>query len=276
MVVSLTKWRNFIIDMDGVLWRGETALPGLCAFFKILRESKCRIVLATNNSNRTVPQYVAKLERMGVQVAEDEILTSAQATASYLANIAPRGTRMSVIGGDGLRASLGEQGFKITNEDPAYVVVGYDFDLHWTKLNDAVLNIRDGAIFVGTNADATYPTEKGIGIGNGAILAALQAATSVTPIVIGKPEPPLYEQALQRLRTEPAEVLVIGDRLETDILGARRAGIAGLLLLTGVTTSDALARSKLQPDMVLPGLPELASAMRLETEITPATTAGQR
>ena len=276
MVVSLAKWRNFIIDMDGVLWRGETALPGLCTFFKVLRESECRIVLATNNSNRTVPQYVAKLARMGVQVAEDEILTSAQATASYLANIAPRGTRMSVIGGDGLRASLGEQGFKITNEDPAYVVVGYDFDLHWTKLNDAVLNIRDGAIFVGTNADATYPTEKGIGIGNGAILAALQAATSVTPIVIGKPEPPLYEQALQRLRTEPAEVLVVGDRLETDILGARRAGIAGLLLLTGVTTSDALARSKLQPDMVLPGLPELASAMRLETEITPATTAGQR
>ncbi|MDP6793204.1 MAG: HAD-IIA family hydrolase [Anaerolineales bacterium] len=274
--MSLAKWRNFIIDMDGVLWRGETALPGLCTFFKVLRESECRIVLATNNSNRTVPQYVAKLARMGVQVAEDEILTSAQATAIYLANIAPRGTRVSVIGGDGLLASLGEQGFEITDEDPAYVVVGSDFDLHWTNLNDAVLNIRDGAIFVGTNADATYPTEKGIGIGNGAILAALQAATSVTPIVIGKPEPPLYEQALQRLRTEPAETLVVGDRLDTDILGARRAGIAGLLLLTGVTTSNVLARSELQPDMVLPGLPELANAMRSETELTLATTARQR
>ena len=276
MVMSLAKWRNFIIDMDGVLCRGETALPGLCTFFKVLRESECRIVIATNNSNRTVPQYVEKLERMGVQVAADEILTSAQATASYLASIAPRGIRVSVIGGDGLRASLGEQGFELTDEDPAYVVVGSDFELNWTKLNYAVLNIRDGAIFVGTNADATYPTEKGIGIGNGAILAALQAATGVTPIVIGKPEPPLYEQALQRLGTEAASTLMIGDRLETDILGARRAGIAGLLLLTGVTTSDALARSKLQPDMVLPGLPELASAMRLETEITPATTAGQR
>ncbi len=273
MGVSIAQWRNLIIDMDGVLWRGETALPGLGAFFKVLRESERRIVLATNNSGRTVPQYVAKLERMGVQVAADEILTSAQATASYLAGATPTDSRVSVIGGDGLRAALQEQSFVLSDENPAYVVVGFDFELNWAKLDSAVRNIRAGAVFIGTNADSTYPTEKGIGIGTGAILAALQTATGETPIVIGKPEPPLYKQALQRLGATAAETLVIGDRLETDILGAQRAAIASLLLLTGVTTRAALAQSELQPDLVLPGLPEATSAMLSEPKTTPAAAA---
>ncbi len=275
MHVSLAHWRNFIIDMDGVLWRGETALPGIRAFFVVLRESERRIVLATNNSSRTVPQYVAKLDRMGIQVAAEEILTSAQATASYLASTAPKGSHVSVIGGEGLHASLREHGFQITDKNPAYVAVGFDFELNWTKLNDAVINIRAGAVFVGTNADTTYPTEKGIGIGNGAILAALQTATDVAPIIIGKPEPPLYEQALQRLRASASETLMIGDRLETDILGARSAGIASLLLLTGVTTREALSQSDLQPDIVLAGLPNLTHAMLSEPENTTPTAAAR-
>ncbi len=268
MHVSLAQWRNFIIDMDGVLWRGEAPLPGLGAFFKVLRDSERRIVLATNNSSRSVPQYVEKLARMGVQVEADEILTSAQATALYLAKRSGKGSRVSVIGGDGLRVSLQEHGFEVTDENPAFVVVGLDIELNWAKLDSAVINIRAGAVFVGTNADATYPNEQGIGIGNGAILAALQTATDETPIVIGKPEPTLYEQALQRMGTTAAKTLVIGDRLETDILGAQRAGIASLLLLTGVTTREAFTHSEIQPDLVLPGLPEVTYAMLSEPENT--------
>ncbi|MDP6834837.1 MAG: HAD-IIA family hydrolase, partial [Candidatus Poseidoniia archaeon] len=240
MHVSIAQWRNFIVDMDGVLWRGDTALPGLGAFFKVIRDSERRIVLATNNSSRTVTQYMEKMERMRVEIAADEILTSAEATASYLGRTAPQGSRVSVIGGEGLRASLREHGFEITDENSDYVVVGFDSDLNWNKLNCAVLNIRAGAVFVGTNADATYPTEEGIGIGNGAILAALQTATSVTPIVIGKPEPSLYQQALERLGAIATETLVVGDRLDTDILGAHRAGMTSLLLLTGVTSREVL------------------------------------
>ena len=271
MYVNLAKWRNFIIDMDGVLWRGETALPGLGEFFGVLRETNCRIVLATNNSSRTVSQYVTKLGHMDIQVSEDEILTSAQVTANHLANAAPTGSRVSVIGGDGLHTSLQKRGFEITDENPAYVVVGFDRTLNWDRLDCAVLNIRAGAVFIATNSDATYPTEAGIGIGNGAILAAINTATGETPIVIGKPEPPLYEQALQRLGVAAAQTMMIGDRLETDILGAHRAGIATLLLLTGVSTLETLSDSNIQPDFVLPGLPDLTDAMLSKSETTPGT-----
>lgn len=271
MCLSLEKWDNFIIDMDGVLWRGETPLSGLQEFFTALRGTKRNFVLATNNSNRTVNQYLKKLRRMGVQVSQEEILTSAQVTANHLANTAPNGSRVSVIGGDGLRTSLQEHDFEITDENPAYVVVGFDHNLNWDKLNTAVLNIRAGAVFVATNSDATYPTEAGTGIGNGAIVAAINTSTGETPIIVGKPEPPLYKQALQRLGGSPAQTIMIGDRLETDILGANRAGITSLLLLTGVTTQDNLTDSDIQPDFVLPGLPELTNAMLSKSETTPDT-----
>lgn len=271
MYLSLEKWGNFIIDMDGVLWRGETPLPGLREFFTALRGTKRHFVLATNNSSRTVNQYLTKLRHMGVQVSEEEILTSAQVTANHLANTAPAGSRVYVIGGDGLRTSLQERSFEITDANPAYVVVGFDRSLNWDRLDTAVLNIRAGAVFVATNSDATYPTEAGIGIGNGAILAAINTATGETPIIVGKPEPPLYEQALQRLGGSPAQTIMIGDRLETDILGANRAGITSLLLLTGVTTQDNLTDSEIQPDFVLPGLPELTNAILSKSETTPDT-----
>ena len=140
-------------------------------------------------------------------------------------------------------------------------MVGIDKKISWAKLNTAVINIRAGAKFIGTNPDSTYPTENGIGVGNGAILAAIRVATGVSPLVIGKPETPIYEQALQRLKSTASDALMIGDRLDTDILGAQRAGIATLLLLTGVTSLDMSKSSVIQPDLVLPGLPDVTSGM---------------
>ena len=247
--------------MDGVLWRGETALPGLQEFVDTLRSTKRRMVLATNNSSSTVDQYVNKLKRMGIDVHPEEILTSAQATGNYLYKIAPKQSRVFVIGGDGLTNAIRDYEFTLTEDDPDYVVVGIDKKISWAKLNTAVINIRAGAKFIGTNPDSTYPTENGIGVGNGAILAAIRVATGVSPLVIGKPETPIYEQALQRLKSNASDTLMIGDRLDTDILGAQRAGIATLLLLTGVTTLEMSKTSVIQPDLVLPGLPDVTSGM---------------
>ena len=247
--------------MDGVLWRGNTALPGLEEFVSTIRNTKIRMVLATNNSSSTVDQYISKLKRMGVHVTPEEILTSAQATGSYLYKIAPKRSRVFVIGGDGITNAIRDHEFVITEDDPDYVVIGIDKNITWEKLNTAVMNIRAGAKFIGTNPDTTYPTENGIGVGNGAILAAVKVATGISPLVIGKPETPIYEQALQRLKSNSSDTLMIGDRLDTDILGAQRAGINTLLVLTGVTTLEMSKASVVQPDLVLTGLPDITSGL---------------
>lgn len=258
---KFSEWHNLIIDMDGVLWNGETALAGLVKCFDAIRSTGRRFVLATNNSGSTVAQHVEKLSRMGVQVSRREILTSALATTLYLGSRAGAGARVYAIGGDGVHHALLEHGFDIAETNVDYVVVGIDREISWKKLETAAQNIRDGATFVGTNPDVTYPTEDGIRIGNGAILAALQAATSVHPLIVGKPHPILYQQAMARMEGKTDDTLAIGDRLETDILGAQQVGISSLLVLTGVTSNDMLAASKIQPTCVLPGMPELTSKL---------------
>jgi len=252
--------------MDGVLWHGDTPLPGLAAFFDTLRQKGIAFVLATNNSGRTPEQYLEKLARMGVQASHDEILTSAQATALYLAEHTPNGARVFVIGEDGIRNALTERGYTLCElyEDGAqYVVVGMDRGLTWDKLATATLNIRAGAKFIGTNGDTSFPSERGIIHGNGAILAALTTATGVPPVVIGKPEPIMYQQALARLGGTSEDTWGLGDRLETDILGAIRAGIPSILVLSGITSqADVTANSDYQPNLVLPGIAELTGLLQ--------------
>ena len=143
-----------------------------------------------------------------------------------------------------------------------YVVCGMDRELTWHKLATAALNINAGAKFIGTNPDTSLPTELGFTHGNGAILAALQAATGVAPTIIGKPEPLMYQQALALLGVEPAETMAIGDRLETDILGAVRAGIRSLMVLTGVSSEEDLKTSDYRPDWVMKDIQELTEALR--------------
>ncbi len=258
---DLRELHALLIDMDGVLWEGESPLPGLAEFFQLLRRRGLRFVLATNNASRTADQYVLKLARMGVQVARDEVLTSSMAAARYLKDIAPAGASVFVIGEEGLTQALTETGFTLSADGSEYVVVGMDRGLTWDKLAQATLNIRAGAGFIGTNPDLTLPTERGLTHGNGAILAALQAATGVAPTIVGKPEPTLYRQAVRLLGADPDRTAAIGDRLETDILGAVRAGISSILLLSGVTRREDLAASDYQPDWVFEGLPELTQAL---------------
>jgi len=270
-----TNIRALIIDMDGVLWHGTQPIPGLTDFFQSLRELQIRFILATNNASLTPEQYVTKLARMGVTVTQDQILTSGIATALYLSeHVNPAKTRVFVVGADGATQPLIERGFTLTglyevnnSSDPVkkgadIVVCGKDETLTWAKLATATLNIRAGAKFIGTNADTTLPTEHGITHGNGAILAALEVATGVTPTIIGKPEPIIYQQALTLLGVDPDETVAIGDRLETDILGAVRTGIRSIMVLTGVSTEDDLKEANYQPTWVMPDIRAVTQALR--------------
>lgn len=263
---SFSTIRALIIDMDGVLWHGSQPMPGLTEFFHTLREQQIRFILATNNASLTRGQYVNKLASMGVTVTQDEILTSGIATALYLSQHEdPANTRVFVVGEDGASEPLQERGFTLTGlyeVDADIVVCGKDQTLTWDKLATASLNIRAGAKFIGTNADTTLPTEYGITHGNGAILAALQVATGVEPIIIGKPEPIIYQQAMALLGTGTSETIAIGDRLETDILGAVRTGIRSLMVLTGVSTEEDLKTSDYQPTWVMPDIRAVTQALQ--------------
>jgi 4-nitrophenyl phosphatase len=258
--------KALIIDMDGVLWHGNKAIAGLTEFFDVLRTKNIRFILATNNASLTREQYVTKLANMGVSVMSDEILTSGIATAIYLTeHYEPSTTKVYVLGEDGATLPLLERGFILTDlyDVTADVVVcGKDSTLTWDKLATATLNVRNGAAFIGTNADTTLPTEHGITHGNGAILAAIQTASGVTPVCIGKPEPIIYQQAIALLGTELDKTIAIGDRLETDILGAVNTGIRSLMVLTGISSVTDLVDSDYQPTWVLPDLEAVTAALK--------------
>jgi 4-nitrophenyl phosphatase len=250
---TLQGIRHLIIDMDGVLWRGDEPMEHLQSFFGFLHERSIDYILATNNSSRTPEQYTAKLARFGIQVAPEAILTSSQVAAVYLASQAPQGARVYTIGGDGLRRALETQGFELVAPDADsadYVVVGWDTQLTWNKLATAALLIHRGAGFVGTNPDVSYPTERGPAPGNGAQLAALETTTGIAPTVTGKPEPPMYEEAMRRMGARPGTTAVIGDRLDTDIAGGVRLGLTTILVLSGIASKDDVAGSPFKPDVV--------------------------
>ncbi len=189
-------------------------------------------------------------------------MTSGVATASYLATLAPAGTRVNVVGEDALIAELEKRGFVMAGREAEYVVAGWDKGINFEKLKTATLAVRDGATFIGTNPDKTYPLEKDIIPGAGSILAALIAATGVDPIVVGKPEPIIIEQSLQMLGARPEETAILGDRLETDILGGHRAGITTIMVLTGISTAEEALAYEAPPDFIYDDLPAMLDAWR--------------
>ncbi len=254
---NLASYRYLITDMDGVLWRGREPLPGLVEFFQFLRRHHIRFVCATNNASTGADKLAERLQGWGADVRPEEIVTSSIATADYLETILPRGSRVYMIGLAGLRAALEQKGFVLADEEVAAVVVGIDWNVTYNHFKRAALNIRAGARFIGTNGDRTFPNPEGIVPGNGALLALIETATDVKPFVIGKPSPTLYQMALKRLGAEPEQTLVLGDRIETDILGAVLLGLKSTLVLSGVTTREQLAASDYQPDWVFDDITDL-------------------
>jgi len=262
-LISLKDIRHLIIDMDGVLWLGEQPMPALVAFFDVLRRQNIKFVLATNNASKSGREYVAKLQKFGVDVALHEILTSPQATAMYLAEHSPE-ARIFVIGEPGLAEELTAKRLRVVNDAPqtaTHVVVGWDRSLSYSKLAEACLLIRAGATFIGTNPDVTYPDARGIVPGNGATLAALRVSTDVEPIIIGKPQREMLIQSMLRMGGTPADTAVIGDRLDTDILGGIRAGLTTLLVLSGVSTRHEAQTGEIHPDHIFADIGEIKLAL---------------
>jgi 4-nitrophenyl phosphatase len=261
--MDLSQIRAVALDMDGVLWRDDEALPGLVEFFEFLRANKIAYSMATNNSYKTPSAYIAKLAKMGVtDVDETLVMTSATATADYMRQHYPAGTKVYIVGGNGLREALSGAGYMSVEKGASVVVAGIDPQLTYEKLKRATMQIRAGADFIGTNADKTFPTPDGLVPGAGSVLAAIEAATDRQPIVIGKPATPMLESSLKVMGTTAAETLMIGDRLETDILGGQRAGMKTLLVLTGVSTHADIALTGIAPDVVFGTLADLTRAWR--------------
>ena len=265
-MTQLCDLRAAILDMDGVLYRGETPLPGASDLIAWLRQEGLPFLLLTNNSTLDPAAYECKLAQMGIDVPAGQIITSAVATADFLVHSLPSGAHVYVVGEDGLRACVAARGFVLSERDPQAVVVGLDRQLTYAKLRIAGLAIRAGAAFIATNPDRTLPTEAGEVPGAGAIVAALEAATDVAPTIIGKPEPPMMEMALARLGQPASRTVAIGDRVETDIAGGQRLGLPTILLLSGVTRVPPPAESVTQPTWVFAGAPELLAAWRGEIE----------
>jgi 4-nitrophenyl phosphatase len=250
-----------VADMDGVLWRGDMPLPGLVEFFDMLRARNLPYVLATNNSAKSPMDYVVKLERMGVPgVPIEQVVNSGIVSVIYLKSHYPPGTRVHILGGDGLRQLVYEAGYTLSDDGAEVVIVGLDPLLDYERLKKAVSLIRAGAFFIGTNPDPVFPTNEGLVPGAGSIVAAVQTAAERQPVICGKPFPPMFEAALRILGTRPDQTLMIGDRIATDIDGAQQLGLHTALVLTGVTTRDELATSTVQPDGVFEDLYGLIKA----------------
>jgi 4-nitrophenyl phosphatase len=239
-----------MFDMDGVLWKSCTPLCDLPKLFEKVRKSGYRFIFATNNATQSKTQYVKKFEGFGVSIDRDQVITSGQATAHYMKKKYPEGGPVYVVGEEGLIHTLEEQGFYFAEKDVLAVVVGLDRFINYDKLKIATLLVRSGVDFIGTNPDTTYPTPEGLVPGGGTFIATIQVASDVTPTIIGKPFPAMLDMARDALDMPKGQILAIGDRLDTDILGAQQYGFKSALVLSGVSTEQELSSWSPKPDLV--------------------------
>jgi len=253
--------RGLILDMDGVLWHDSEPIGNLPEVFSAISKMGLQVSFATNNATKSVSEFQEKLLGFGVEVRPEQIFTSANAALHYISTHYPPASRVYVLGS----TSLGEQvrlaGLTVLDEQDSthadVVLVALDTRVNYQKLANAGLLIRAGAQFIATNADATYPTPKGLMPGAGTMVAAVAAASGREPLVIGKPQPTLFEQAMEVMGTKPQETLCIGDRLETDILGGQNAGCPTALVLGGVSTYEQAQTWLPQPTIIAKDLSSL-------------------
>ena len=226
-----------LLDLDGVVYVGGHAVPHAVEVLQVVRDLGVRLGFITNNAARTPGQIAAHLTDLGVPARPDEVVTSAQAVAAMIARGLPEGTHVAVLGADGLRQALRERGLVpvAVDADAEAIVSGYGPDVAWHEIMRAATRIRSGLRWYAANTDGTIPTAYGEAPGHGAQVELLSRFTGVTPPVAGKPAKPLFVEARRRIPGD--RVLMVGDRLDTDILGASSVGIDSLLVLTGVTSA---------------------------------------
>ncbi|HEV2947092.1 MAG TPA: HAD-IIA family hydrolase [Gemmataceae bacterium] len=256
---------GYLIDMDGVIYRGPELIPGADRFVQQLRAREIPFCFLTNNSQRTRRDVVAKLARMGVEVEEEHIFTCAMATARFLAHQRPGGTAF-VIGEGGLLNALHQNGYAIVDHAPDYVVVGEGRTFNLELVESAVRMIHDGAKLIATNLDPNCPTPSGLRPGCGAMVAMLEAATGVRAFSPGKPSPLMMRAARKELGLATDETTIIGDTMGTDILGGVQLGFHTILVLSGGTRFDEISQYAYQPELIVESVATLADFLETETE----------
>ena len=249
-------YEAFILDLDGVLYRGDEPVAAAAPTIDALRSADKRLVYLTNNSARTPEQVATKLRHLGIDATAEEVLTSAQATAELLARDDGDRSTAYVIGQEGVRTALTAAGLELVDGNATrsdFVVVGWDGEVTYEALRRATVLVRGGARLVATNADASYPAPGGeLWPGAGAILAAVETASGAKATVVGKPHAPLFEAAIRRAKSRDA--LMVGDRIETDVAGAAAAGLDAALVLSGVSELRDVLDQDALPVAILPDI----------------------
>ncbi|GAA2514875.1 HAD-IIA family hydrolase [Rarobacter incanus] len=250
-----------LIDLDGVAYRGHEPVEDAARGIGYLREQGASTIFITNNASRLPQDVAAQLSSLDIPTRADEVLTAAQACARLLGTVVEPGSNILVIGAEGLRVAVSEAGYRVVDsadDAPAAVAQGFGPELGWKDLAEAAYAIASGVPHVASNLDLSLPTARGFAPGNGSLVRAVQSATGVVPLSAGKPSPAMYDMAVKAVGAR--RPLVIGDRLDTDLAGARSGGYLGLLVLTGVSTGREaiLAPPELRPHLIVGTLAELA------------------
>lgn len=254
--LRMPECKNYLIDMDGVLVSGSRVVPGADAFIQRLHERDSKFLLLTNNSRHTPRDLAFNLQNIGLEISAQNIFTSALAMARFLESQNPCGTAY-VIGESGLTTALHDIDYIITDRNPDYVVLGetngYNFD-HITRAARLIMN---GARFVCTNPDVNGPTEGGIIPGCGAMAALLETATGVTPFFVGKPNPWMMRSAMKYLDVHSADTIMVGDRMDTDIIAGVQSGLDTILVLSGVTHQEEVTRHPYVPGHIVSSVADI-------------------
>jgi len=248
--------KNYLMDMDGVILRGTTLIPGAAEFVEHLRAQDLPFLILTNNSLYTPRDLQVRLSYMGLHVQPEAIFTSALATAQFLHDQRP-GARAYAIGESGLTTALHDIGYVLTDQEPEYVVLGETTAYSFERITRAIRFVTAGARFIATNPDAMGPGEGGIVPATGSVAALISAATGVKPYFVGKPNPLMMRTALRTLNAHSENSVMIGDRLDTDIIAGTESGLRTILVLTGVTTREEVERYPYRPTWVRESIAEV-------------------
>ena len=248
--------KNYLTDMDGVILRGRTLIPGAAEFVQRLHAKGIPFLILTNNSQYTQRDLQVRLSYMGLEVPPGAIFTSALATAQFLHSQRPGG-RAYVIGESGLTTALHDIGYILTDQEPEYVVLGETTAYSFERITRAIRFISDGARFIATNPDVMGPGEGGIVPATGAVAALISAATGVKPYFVGKPNPLMMRTALRTINAHSENSVMIGDRMDTDIVAGLESGLRTILVLTGVTTREQVERFPYRPTWIKESVAEI-------------------
>ena len=255
---KIRKKKGFISDMDGVIYHGNKLLPGVKEFVKWLKKENKRFLFLTNSSERTPQELQEKLHRLGINVERNVFYTSALATAQFLSSQKPKGTAF-IIGEAGLINAMYNVGYTMNNIDPDYVVVGDTRNYSYEKLEQAVNLVLTGARLVGTNPDLTGPIENGIAPSTKALISPIELATGKQAYFVGKPNPLMMRIALKKLGVRREDAIIIGDRMDTDIIAGIESEIDTLLVLSGISSRKTIDEFPYMPSYVLNGVGEIVA-----------------